>query len=51
MRAPENKSQIRETKAAAGGVLWKQVFIKLSQNLQEKNCVGLSPVIVLKKRL
>ena len=33
--------------AAAGGVLWKMVFLKISQNSQENACVGVSFLIKL----
>ena len=31
-----------ETEAATGGVLWKEVFLKISQISQENTCVGVS---------
>ena len=33
--------------AATGGVLWKKVFLKISQNSQEHSCVGVSFLIKL----
>ena len=45
------------TEAATGGVLCKQVFLKISQNSQQSNCAWVSfltkwqPATLLKKRL
>ena len=35
------------TTAATGGVLWKKVFLKISQNSQENNCARVSFLIKL----
>ena len=35
--------------AATGGVVWKKVFLKISQNSQENICVGVFFLIILKE--
>ena len=39
------------TQAATGGVLWKKVFIKISQNSQENPCAGVFYLIKLQVKL
>ena len=43
---------IKDTEAAARGVLWKKVFLEISQNSQENICARVCrPVTFFKKRL
>ena len=40
-------SYLENTEAATRGVLWKKVFLKISQNSQENSCVRVSFLIKL----
>ena len=40
-----------ESEAATEGVLWKKVFLKISQNSQENTCAGARPATLLTKKL
>ena len=41
---------LTESNAATGGVLWKDVFLNISQNSQENTCVRASFLIVFVKK-
>ena len=46
----ENIKPLNPTEAVIGGFLWKKVFLKISQNIQEDICARLSFLIKFIKK-
>ena len=36
------RTQFSKVEAAIGAILWKKLFLEISQNSQENTCVGVS---------